>query len=435
MGYLTIVIMLRFTSHASTCCTRSAIIYPPPTLGIDNKLCNNVKTKMKTIYFDCFSGISGDMVIGALLDLGLDFKFLEKELKKLKLQNYKLTAKKNVKNGISATKFNVIEFNKTYENNNHEYRNLKNINKIIDNSKLDKEIKNTIKKIFLKVAVAEAKVHNVPINKIHFHEIGAIDTIIDVAGAVIGLNKLGIEKIYCSKLNVGTGFVEFSHGKWPVPAPATAEILKGAPIYHNGIKSELVTPPGAAIITTLSDSFGEMPAMKLEKIGYGAGTKDLQQPNVLRVFYGEPDNDFGNFDDKIMVMETNIDNMNPEVFPYVIERLMKNGALDAYTTPIRMKKNRIGIKITALSDKNHLDKLSKIIFEETTTLGIRVFPAGRKKLDRKIKTIKTTYGKIRIKISKLNGKIKNIIPEYEDCARVARKFKIPLREVYKEVNK
>lgn len=386
---------------------------------------------MKVLYFDCFSGISGDMIIGSLLDLGLDFKYLEKELKKLKLQDCEIEAKKIVKSGVSATKFNVIE--KRDKNSHHHERNITEINSIISKSKLNNEIKNTIKKIFYKIAAAEAKVHKTSINKVHFHEIGAIDTIIDVAGAVIGFNKLGIEKIYCSKLNTGTGFVEFSHGKFPVPAPATAEMLKGFPIYHNNIRFELVTPTGAAIITTLAENFGEMPAMKLEKIGYGAGTKDLQQPNVLRAFYGKMDNEFGTFYDRIMMMETNIDNMNPEILPYVIERLMENGALDAYTKPINMKKNRIGIKITVLCHKKDIDKLSKIIFEETSTLGIRIFPAGRKKLEREIKIINTKYGKIRVKISKLNGKIKNMTPEYEDCVRIARKNKIPLINVYGEI--
>ncbi|MBS3101160.1 LarC family nickel insertion protein, partial [Candidatus Woesearchaeota archaeon] len=215
---------------------------------------------MKTAYFDCFSGISGDMIIGALIDLGLNVDFLKKELGKLNLKGYKIESKNIVKNGISSTKFDLIE-----EHKHHGERNLKEINKIIDNSKLDNESKNTIKKIFQKIAVAEAKIHKKPIDKIHFHEIGAIDTIIDVAGAVIGLKKLGIERIYCSKLNVGTGFVEFSHGKFPAPAPATAEILKGVPIYHNNIESELVTPTGAAIITAFAEKFGEMPAMKVEK--------------------------------------------------------------------------------------------------------------------------------------------------------------------------
>jgi len=385
---------------------------------------------MKVVYFDCFSGISGDMIIGALLDLGLDFKFLEKELKKLNLKNYKIEARRVMKSGISATKFDVIELHANKAKYHQEERNINEINSIINKSKLDKNIRNAIKKIFYKIAAAEAKVHKTSINKVHFHEIGAIDTIIDVAGAVIGFEKLGIKKIYCSKLNIGTGFVEFSHGKWPVPAPATALILKGVPIYHNNIKSELVTPTGAAIITALAAKFGEMPAMKLEKIGYGSGTKNLEQPNVLRVFYGESESDIENFDDKIMVMETNIDNMNPEIFPYVIERLIKSGALDAYSMPINMKKSRIGIKITVLCDKNNIDKLSKIIFEETTTLGIRIFPAGRKKLEKEIKIINTKYGKIRVKISKLNGKTKNITPEYEDCAKITRKYKIPLRKVY-----
>src|SRR3989338_6918448 len=392
------------------------------------KRCNN----MKTLYFDCFSGISGDMIIGALLDLGLDFEHLKKELKKLNIEDYKIYSKKIVKNGITATKFYVIE-NKHHKHHHHE-RNIKEINSIINKSKLNNEIKNKIKKIFLKIAAAEAKVHKTSINKVHFHEIGAIDTIIDIAGAVIGLDKLKVEIIHCSKLNTGTGFVSFSHGKFIIPAPATAEMLKGVPIYHNNIKFELVTPTGAAIITTLANSFGEIPAMKLERIGHGAGTKNLQQPNVLRVFYGELDEDSG-VDDRIMIMETNIDNMNPEIFPYIVERLMKNNALDAYTMPIEMKKGRHGIKITALCDKKDIDKLSKILFEETTTLGIRIFPAGRKKLEREIKKINTKYGKVRIKISKLDGKIKNVTPEYEDCARIARKYKIPLRKVYEKINK
>ena len=382
---------------------------------------------MKTAYFDCFSGISGDMIIGALIDLGLNVDFLKKELGKLNLKGYKIESKNIVKNGISSTKFDLIE-----EHKHHGERNLKEINKIIDNSKLDNESKNTIKKIFQKIAVAEAKIHKKPIDKIHFHEIGAIDTIIDVAGAVIGLKKLGIERIYCSKLNVGTGFVEFSHGKFPAPAPATAEILKGVPIYHNNIESELVTPTGAAIITAFAEKFGEMPAMKVEKIGYGAGTKDLGQPNVLRVFYGELANGKNGV---INIIEANIDNMNPEICPYVIEKLMENGALDAYLTSIIMKKGRPAIKLSVLCEIKDTDKLCKIIFDETTTLGVRIFSAEKKKLDREIKIIKTKYGNVRVKISKLNGEIKNIMPEYEDCAKIAKKYKIPLKRVYVIVKK
>ena len=383
---------------------------------------------MKTAYFDCFSGISGDMMIGALLDLGLDFNFLKNELKKLNLKGYEITAKKIIKNGIASTKFDVV----IKHQHNHEERNLKEINKIINNSKLNNEIKNTIKKIFHKIAVAEAKIHDKSINQIHFHEIGAIDTIIDVAGAVIGLKKLGIEKIYCSKLNVGTGFVKFSHGKFPVPAPATAEILKNVPVYNNNIEAELVTPTGAAIIIALASGFGEMPALKVEKIGYGAGAKELEQPNVLRVFLGEVD-EMQN--ETINIIETNIDNMNPEIYPYVIDKLMENGALDAYLTSIIMKKGRPAIKLTVLCNIENTDKLSNIIFDETTTLGVRIFPASKKKLDRKIKTIKTKHGNVKIKISKLNDEIKNIMPEYDDCVKIARNKKIPLKKVYGEVKK
>lgn len=382
---------------------------------------------MRILYFDCFSGISGDMIIGALLDLGLNINFLKKELKKLNLKNYKIEAKKIVKMGISATKFDVIIPNK-----NHDERDLKEINKIIGNSKLGNEIKNKIKKIFYKIAVAESKIHNQPIDKLHFHEIGAIDTIIDVAGAVIGFKKLGIEKIYCSGLNVGTGFVEFSHGKFPVPAPAAAEILKNVPIYNNNIEAELVTPTGAAIITSLASKFGAMPAMKAEKIGYGAGAKDLEQPNVLRIFLGELDE---SNNEEINVIEANIDNMNPEIYPYVIGMLMENGALDAYLTSIIMKKGRPAIKLTALAGIKDTDKLCSIIFDETTTIGVRIYPAARKKLDREIKTIKSKHGDIRIKVSKLNGRIKNSMPEYYDCVKIAKKHKIPLKDVYDEIKK
>lgn len=381
---------------------------------------------MKAMYFDCFSGISGDMIIGALIDLGLDINFLRNELKKFNLKNYKIEAKKIVKNGISATKFDVI----TNAKHHHEERNMKEINKIVDNSKLDEKIRSTIKKIFNKIAVAEAKIHNEPIDEIHFHEIGAIDTIIDIAGAVIGIKKLGIEKIYCSKLNVGTGFVDFSHGKYPVPAPATTEILKGIPVYHNNIEAELVTPTGAAIITTLADGFGEMPSMKIEKIGYGAGTKDLEHPNILRIFVGELEK---NHDETINVIETNIDNMNPEIYPYVIDKLMENGALDGYLTNIIMKKGRPAIKLTVLADIKDTDKLCDIIFDETTTLGVRIFRASRKILTRSIKTVNTKYGNVRVKISKLNDKIKNTTPEFEDCANIAKNKKISLKNVYEDI--
>ena len=387
---------------------------------------------MKIIYFDCFSGISGDMIIGALIDAGLDINFLDKELKKLNLKGYNIRAKKILKGGIAATKFDLIEGGKAHH---HEERNLSGINGIIDNSKLGDEIKNKIKKIFLIIADAESKVHAKPVDKIHFHEIGAMDTVIDVAGALIGLEKLGIGAVYCSNLNVGTGFVEFSHGRFPVPAPATAQILKGIPIYHDNTKAELVTPTGAAIISSLAEKFGDMPVMKAEKIGYGAGSLDLKQPNLLRVFLGElVENRFmENNGQAINIIETNIDNMNPEIYPYVIEKLMENGALDAYLIGIIMKKGRPAVKLTVLSEINDTDKLCRIIFSETTTLGVRILRAERKILKREIAAVKSKYGSIRVKVSKSGSEIMNITPEYGDCVKAAKEKKIPLRKVYEEV--
>lgn len=238
---------------------------------------------MRVAYFDCFSGISGDMIIGAMIDAGLDFEHLKNELGKLNLAGYNINAQKIIKNNIASTKFNV-----TLDNNlpNHQERSISEINTIIGKSSLNSNVKSKIKKIFLKIAEAEAKVHSMPADKVHFHEIGAIDTIIDVAGAVIGMEKLSIEKVYCSKINVGSGFAEFSHGRFPVPAPAAAELLKGIPVYSTDSNAELTTPTGAAIISVLAEGFGEMPEMKIWKIGYGAGSKDLKQPNVLRVYLG-----------------------------------------------------------------------------------------------------------------------------------------------------
>ena len=384
---------------------------------------------MKTAYFDCFSGISGDMIIGALLDLGLELNFLEKNLSKIKLQNYKIGAKKIVKNGITATKFATVETGKMQH---HEERNLKDINKIIDNSELENEIKNKIKRIFSIIANAESKVHGKPIDKIHFHELGSMDTIIDVAGAVIGFWKLGIEKIYCSKINTGMGFVEFSHGKFPVPAPATAQILKEIPIYHDNTESELTTPTGAAIIKEFASGFGEMPPMKISKIGYGAGMKELTQPNVLRVFIGDLTE---NHEETITIIETNIDNMNPELYPYVMSRLLDSGALDVYLTNIIMKKARPGIKMTVLLETKDTDRMSKIIFDETTTLGIRIFRAERKILRREIKKVKTKFGIVRFKESKSGNELKNSTPEFDDCAKIAGKLKIPLKRVYRDMIK
>jgi hypothetical protein len=379
----------------------------------------------KIAYFDCFSGISGDMIIGSLISSGLDVHDLKIELKKLKLKDFEVNVKRVVKNGISARKFNVISTEKV------KHRHLKDINNIIESSKLDEEIKIQAKKIFQRIAEAEAKIHDQPTEKVHFHEIGAIDTIVDVVGSLFGLKNLGIEKVYCSKVNVGSGFVEFSHGKFPVPAPATAEILKNIPVYATAnSNTELVTPTGAAIISTMAEKFCNLPVMEVEKIGYGAGTKDIDQPNVLRVFVGQLKEPIDSEQETVCIIETNIDDMNPQLYDYVLERLTKDGALDVYLTNILMKKNRPAVKLTVLSEPEDKDKLIRIIFEETTSIGVRIRNEERKTLKREIKEVNTQYGKIRVKIAKLDGQIINTMPEYEDCKKIAKKKNISLIEIY-----
>lgn len=382
----------------------------------------------KIAYFDCFSGISGDMIIGSLISSGLHLNNLRIELKKLKLKGFKINAKRVIKNGISATKFNVNSTEKV------KHRHLNEINDIIGRSKLDEEIKIQAKKIFQRIAEAESKIHDQPIEKVHFHEIGAIDTIVDVVGSLVGLKNLGIEKVYCSKLNVGSGFVEFSHGKFPVPAPATAEILKNIPVYATvNSNTELVTPTGAAIISTIAEKFCNLPLMEVDKIGYGAGTKNIDQPNVLRVFIGKLRESFDSEQETVCIIETNIDDMNPQLYDYVMEKLIQNGALDVYLTNILMKKNRPAVKLTVLSKPNEKDELVKIIFEETTSIGVRIRNEERKTLKREIKEVNTKYGKIRVKIAKLDAKIINKMPEYEDCKKIAKKKNISLIEIYNTI--
>lgn len=382
----------------------------------------------KIAYFDCFSGISGDMIVGALIDAGLSIDSLASELSKLGLDDYRLEVGKTTKKNIAATKFDVI----CKEQVSH--RRLRDLNHIIDDSRIEEGIKARTKNIFLKIAEAEAKIHNRPVEEIRFHEIGAVDTIIDVVGALTGLELLGVKEVYCSKLNVGSGFVEFSHGRFPVPAPAAAEILKGIPIYATNSNAELVTPTGAAIITGLTDKFGVMPEMKIESAGYGAGARDLDCPNVLRVFIGSPAGSSSFGEDAVYVIETNIDDMSPQIYDYVMERLFKNGALDVYLTDIAMKKNRPATKLTVLATPELKDKLTEIIFEETTSIGIRVREEKRTVLEREMKEINTEYGKIKIKVSMLNGRILNTAPEYEDCRRIASEKNVSLKQIYNSVN-
>jgi hypothetical protein len=386
---------------------------------------------MKIAYFDCPSGISGNMILGALLDTGLDKDYLNQELLKIlnpksEIRNeFQIRITKVKKHGISGTHVEVKP------KKEKTFRNLEDILGIINKSRLSKQVKFLGSRIFKRLAEAEAKVHGIPVNKVHFHEVGAVDAIIDIVGACIGIEKLGIEKIYCSPLPSGKGKIVHAHGLLPNPSPAAAELLKGVPTYSAGIKGELVTPTGAAIITTLADSFGDLPRMKVESIGYGAGTMNLPIPNLLRIFIGEAEIPAER--DAVLQIETNIDDMDPKHFPQVIARLMKAGALDAYVQPILMKKKRQGFNLVVLCAPEKRDEILDELFTRTTTFGARVYVVPREKLPRKFIKIKTRYGKARTKLGLLGGRVKTIAPEYEDYKLIAKKHRIPIQKVYREI--
>jgi len=386
---------------------------------------------MKIAYFDCFSGISGDMTVGALLDAGLKIETLEKELKKLGLYGYQLEVNKVVKKGISATQFKVRIKEEGVE------RRFKDILTILEKSKLDEEIKKETKKIFFNIARAESKIHRKDLDKIHFHEIGGLDSIIDITSAVIGIKTLGIEEIYSSALPVGKGFVKCAHGVIPVPAPATLELLKNIPTYSGGIESEMITPTGAGIIGTLAKSFRERPLMKIERTGYGAGEKEFTIPNLLRVSIGEKilkdeHSKDGYVSDEAVLIETNIDDMNPEFYDYIMEKLFSQGALDVFLTPIQMKKNRPAHMFSIVVYEQNLKEILEVLFSESTTLGVRIREIKRLRLAQQNFIAETKYGKIRVKVGIFKGDIKNVAPEYEDCKKIAKQYKVPLKEVYEE---
>ncbi|MCE5194498.1 MAG: nickel pincer cofactor biosynthesis protein LarC [Nitrospiraceae bacterium] len=387
---------------------------------------------MKIVYLDCSSGISGDMCLGALVDAGIPLKRLEKELKKIPVRGYKLSARKIKRSSIAATKVDVLIDLKSKKQNSKKWKDIENL---IKKSSLNPHIKNKGLRIFRNLFEAEAKVHGEPLNKIHLHELGAVDCIVDIFGTIIGLNILGIEKVYASAVNTGNGFVKTKHGILPVPAPATAELLKRALIYSDGTDFELTTPTGAAILKETVIGFGDMPEMIVEKIGTGAGGQDFKsRPNVLRMFIGKDSHGLKEDSKNITVIETNIDDMNPQIYEHVIQRLFEAGALDVYLMQIIMKKSRPGIKLTVLCNNETKEDLMRIILKETTAIGLRFYEAGRKTLAREIKEVNTKLGKVRIKISRLENEIVHATPEYEDCKRIAKKLKMPLLEVIKEIN-
>lgn len=381
---------------------------------------------MTLAYFDCFSGISGDMTLGALVDAGVAIEILHAELEKLNLPGYEITALKVIRSGIPATKVHVC-----LDEKEQPSRHLADIRKLIEASTLASSIKHKSINIFDRLAEAEARVHGTTPDKVHFHEVGAVDAIVDVVGSVIGLELLDITAIVGSPVNVGSGTIKTLHGTLPVPAPATAELLKGIPSYGSTIPFELTTPTGAVLLSTLASSFGPLPHMRLSRIAHGAGGREIpDQPNVLRLMIGEPAAAYE--EDTSIVIETNIDDMNPQVYDYLIGKLLKQGAQDAYLTPIIMKKGRPAILLSVLTDKTKTEAMLDTIFRETTSIGVRIREVDRKKLTREVKEVDTTYGKIRVKISRRGEEVLTATPEYEDCRRLAEEKQVPLKDVIEE---
>jgi uncharacterized protein (TIGR00299 family) protein len=377
-------------------------------------------------YFDCFSGISGDMVLGALVDAGADLRTIEAELRKLGLDGWTISAEKVMRGAISATHVEVAN------TEGHHHRGLSIILERIERANLAPRAAERARRIFTRLAEAEAKVHRIPVDQVRFHEVGAVDSIVDIVGAAIGFELLAIDEFACSKLDVGGGQVKTEHGLLPVPAPATAELLRGAPAYSSGIGRELVTPTGAAIATALSASYVEIPPMTLRAIGYGAGSANFtEKANVLRILIGDNEiNEPGErWDAPVSVIETNLDDMSPQIYGYFVERALAAGALDVFSSSVLMKKSRPGVLLTILCDPAHLSRLMDLVFRETTTIGVRTYDVRRKTLDRELVPVATPFGDVRIKVSRMNGSVLNATPEYEDCQRIAAQRGIPLKEV------
>jgi len=436
---------------------------------------------MRIAYLDCFSGMSGDMFLGALIDAGVSPDVLEKTIAALNV-GARLEISRVIRSGITATKVDVFvngekelpreEFWAQGEHSlahphDHEHehssgdahahphshsptgsragapalhehghgRSLKEIQKIIAAAAISESAKKRALDIFTALGAAEAKIHNNEIESVHFHEVGAVDAMIDIVGAAVGVEALDVEEIVCSPLNVGGGTVKCAHGVFPVPAPATVELLQGAPVYSSGIQAELLTPTGAAIVKTLASRFGAFPEMKIAKSGYGAGTRDFPgHANVVRLTIGEaiPTLAAKTSQETIAVLEANLDDLNPQVFGYVMDRLLEEGALDVFGMPVQMKKNRPGTLLTVLCKPEDAAKLTQLVFTETTTLGVRQRLEQRQVLARRWVTVPTPWGDVRMKIASMNGTVTNYAPEYEDCRRIATEQHVPLKAVMQE---
>jgi uncharacterized protein (TIGR00299 family) protein len=453
---------------------------------------------MKTLYLDCFAGISGDMTVGALIDLGLDLTVLERELRKLHLEGYRLEAERVEKRGLGATQFRVIltdashehladdEFEEVHEHTHehdhvhehthtehdhhehdhehehhhdeaaphtHTHRALADILALIAASELSEQVKATASRIFTRLGEAEAKVHGVPVQEVHFHEVGGVDAIVDIVSSAIGLDQLGVQRVIASPLHLGGGFVKMAHGLYPIPAPATAQLIQGVPVYSTEAKGELVTPTGAAIVTTLASSFGPLPVMSIASVGYGAGTRERDFPNVLRAMLGETEASAeqtavraprdpnpqqhavalsaeGYQEGRAIVIEANIDDMNPQLFEALSDQLLAAGALDVLLLPVQMKKQRPGVLLQVLSAPEKLNVVLDILFRESTTIGVRTYEVTRYMLQRESVPVTTRYGLVHVKVARQGDRVVNVAPEYEDCRVLAQQAHQPLKLVY-----
>jgi len=412
---------------------------------------------MKTLYLEIFSGISGDMFIGAMIDLGVDAHALEHELEKLKVGGYHLHVARGHKASIEGVKFDVHcehdhehehaqghEHSHGHHHEHEESRTFAEIKKLIQASKLSKWVKEKSIAVFHRIAVAEGKIHGMPAQKVHFHEVGAVDSIVDIVGACIALEMLGKPRVLASSVVEGVGWINCAHGRFPIPAPATLAILgeRGIPISQCDEPHELVTPTGAALLAEFVESFGAMENLVPEKIGYGLGTRDNKtRPNVLRAVLGEVQSSkfkVQSLDwetDTIAVLETNLDDINAEILGHFVEKALAAGALDVFHTPIQMKKNRPGVLLTVLCAQADADKFSELMLRETSTFGVRRSTATRQKLRREFSSVKTEWGEVKIKLGKLNGKVVHAAPEFESCKKIAEKANVPLKQIYDGANK
>jgi uncharacterized protein (TIGR00299 family) protein len=389
---------------------------------------------MTVLYYDCFSGISGDMHLGAMIDLGVDPDFLIDQLGKLDLSGYELKVGKDKRKGISGIKVEVILDQK--QDHKH-HRNLGDISRIISDSKLSKAVKDRSIKMFRKLAEAEAKIHDKPIEEVHFHEVGAIDSIVDIVGAAICIDSIGPDMVMSSPVELGGGFVKCEHGTFPVPAPATAEILKDIPVNSGAAPFETTTPTGALILACNVDEFGPMKDLHITRTAYGIGIREMDIPNVLRVFLAETTSqEIGSPETReALIMECNIDDMNPEMYGYVMEVLFGLGADDVFITPIIMKKARPASKLTVLCSPDKKESMTEALFTHTTSLGIRSYTVDKTMLEREFSKVTTKYGEVTVKTAIYHGKHLKSKPEYEDCIRLAKEHGIPVQKIYEEISR